>query len=80
MDIRANIKIAQENAANLKSNITNKLVLKPDNKTYALDPAVVADESFKKIASYLLTSDIRKHNKYCPCCKQYEEGMELTLP
>jgi hypothetical protein len=79
LEIKANIKLAQENAANLKSNITHKLILQPDNKTMALDSSVVADESFKRIANYILTSDIRKHNKYCPCCKQYEEGAELTL-
>ena len=22
----------------------------------------------KKIARYLLTSDVRKHHRFCPCC------------
>ena len=39
----------------------------------------VLDESFKKVANYLLHSDVRKHNQYCPCCKNYEEGNALTL-
>jgi len=33
---------------------------------------------FKKIARYLMTTDVRKHSRYCPCCKKYEEGGELT--
>ena len=28
----------------------------------------------KAIIKHLLTSDERKHNKYCPCCRNYEEG------
>ena len=30
----------------------------------------------KAIIKHLLTSDKNKHNKYCPCCRQYEEGAE----
>jgi len=26
-----------------------------------------------------LLADVRKHNKYCPQCKNYEEGNELNL-
>ena len=32
------------------------------------------DPSFAKVANYLLNSDVRKHNRYCPCCREYEEG------
>ena len=28
----------------------------------------------KAIIKHLLCSDERKHNKYCPCCRNYEEG------
>ena len=28
----------------------------------------------KAIIKHLLVSDSRKHNKYCPCCRNYEEG------
>ncbi len=28
--------------------------------------------------NHLLTTDTRKHNRYCPCCKNYEEGNDLT--
>lgn len=37
------------------------------------------DPSFKKVANYLLNSDVRKHNRYCPCCRTYEEGDSLSL-
>ena len=30
------------------------------------------DPSFKKVAKYLLKTDLRKHNRYCPCCRDYE--------
>jgi len=43
-----------------------------------LDDSVQADPGFKKIARYLLTSDVRKHNRYCPCCQKYEDGGEVT--
>ena len=32
----------------------------------------------KAIVKHLLTSDNRKHNKYCPCCRRYEEGDDPT--
>jgi len=28
----------------------------------------------KAIIAQLLSTDNRKHNKYCPCCRNYEEG------
>ena len=28
----------------------------------------------KAIIKHLLVSDSRKHNKYCPCCRNYDEG------
>lgn len=37
------------------------------------------DPGFKKVANYLLHTDVRKHNRYCPCCKSYDEGEELSL-
>jgi hypothetical protein len=37
------------------------------------------DPGFKRVAQYLLNTDVRKHNKYCPCCREYQEGShELT--
>ena len=36
------------------------------------------DKGFKKIADFLLHTDVRKHNRYCPCCKQYETANELS--
>lgn len=32
----------------------------------------------RKIAKFLLKTDIRKHNRYCPCCQKYEEGEDLN--
>ena len=28
----------------------------------------------KAIVKHLLNSDNRKHSKYCPCCKRYQEA------
>ena len=30
----------------------------------------------KAIIASLLSTDKRKHNRYCPCCRNYEEGEE----
>lgn len=30
----------------------------------------------KAIISHLLNTDKTKHNKYCPCCRNYQEGAE----
>lgn len=32
---------------------------------------------FQKIARYLLTTDVNKHSRYCPCCRKYEDGGEI---
>lgn len=32
----------------------------------------------KAIIATLLSTDKRKHNRYCPCCRVYEEGEEPT--
>jgi len=32
----------------------------------------------KAIVKHLLNTDNRRHNKYCPCCKRYEEGDDPT--
>ena len=32
----------------------------------------------KAIIQHLLTTDNKKHNKYCPCCRNYQEGVEPT--
>ena len=47
---------------------------------YKLDPitCLTLDPGLKRIAQYLLLVDVRKHNKYCPACKNYEEGLDLT--
>lgn len=33
----------------------------------------------KAIIEHLLNTDKRKHNRYCPCCRNYEEGPEPTV-
>lgn len=32
----------------------------------------------KAIVKHLLNTDNRRHNKYCPCCRRYEEGDDPT--
>ena len=32
----------------------------------------------KAIVNHLLNTDNRRHNKYCPCCRRYEEGDDPT--
>lgn len=33
----------------------------------------------KAIIANLLSKPMRKHNKYCPCCRNYDEGEEPSL-
>jgi len=33
----------------------------------------------KAIIASLLSSDNRKHNRFCPCCRIYEEGEEPSV-
>ena len=46
--------------------------------TFKLDKKVEMDPSMRRIVNFLLKTDIRKHNRYCPCCKKYEEGEDLN--
>lgn len=32
------------------------------------------DPSFKPIAKYLLSTDTKRHNRYCPCCRTIDEN------
>lgn len=32
----------------------------------------------KAVIAHLLSTDNRKHNKYCPCCRNYQEGDDPT--
>ena len=40
-----------------------------------LDPKA-DDPSFRRVANYLLSTDVRRHSRYCACCKEYEVGNE----
>mmetsp|Transcript_140 Transcript_140/g.266 ORF Transcript_140/g.266 Transcript_140/m.266 type:complete len:87 (+) Transcript_140:1278-1538(+) len=33
----------------------------------------------KVIIANLLSTDKRKHSRYCPCCRNYQDGEEPTL-
>jgi hypothetical protein len=35
-------------------------------------------KDFRRIAKFLLHTEVRKHNRYCPCCKNYQEGNDLS--
>ena len=32
------------------------------------------DPSFKPVAKYLLSTDTKRHNKFCPCCRTLDEN------
>jgi hypothetical protein len=46
--------------------------------SYFLDDKAEMDPSLRRITKFLLTTDVRKHNRYCPCCRKYEEGEDLN--
>lgn len=31
------------------------------------------EPSFQKVARYLVRTDQKRHNRYCPCCKNYDD-------
>jgi hypothetical protein len=45
---------------------------------YVITDEKSLDPGFRRIAKHLLNTDVRKHNKYCPCCKQYDQDNELS--
>lgn len=39
---------------------------------------VETDPGFRRVATHLLNSDVRRHSRFCPCCKEYDVGNEPT--
>lgn len=54
-----------------------KIVQKKDDKMEVAG-GVIADAGFQKVANHLLQSDVRRHSRYCPCCREYDTGNEPT--
>lgn len=76
LELRKRIQEAHERADKLKNvKIRERQNLKGENKLTVDD----VDLSFKKVANYLLRTNIRKHNRYCPCCREYEESSNLNV-
>ena len=44
-----------------------------DEINQRIDESNLVDPSFKEVAKYILSSDVKKHSLYCPCCKNYDE-------
>ena len=52
--------------------------LKLTNDDEAIDKVLAQTApGFKKIVRYLLKTDVNKHSRYCPCCRNYEDGGEI---
>ena len=45
---------------------------------YKLNPTSKVDSRLKPIMKILLSSSVRRHTKFYPCCKNYDEGADLT--
>lgn len=59
-------------------NLSGKVQLGEDGNL-KLDSTTDLDPSLNRIVNHLISTDVRKHNKYCPCCKNYDEGADLSL-
>lgn len=35
-------------------------------------------KDLKRIVKHLLHTEVRKHNRFCPCCKAYDDGNDLN--
>lgn len=46
---------------------------------FQLSEKAEVDPSLRRIVNHLISTDVRKHNRYCPCCKNYDEGADLSL-
>lgn len=77
MEIKRRVK-QQAQLTNNPTKLTSYRDSKSNEKMFKLDS--YSDEGgFKKVANYLLSSDVRRHNRYCPCCKSYDaENEELS--
>jgi len=58
--------------------LSGKVVLSDDGNL-KIDSSANLDPSLNRIVNHLISTDVRKHNRYCPCCKNYEEGADLSL-
>lgn len=64
---------AKQQQNNLLNAVTTKTNAKGETE-YALAKETSVDPQFRQIANYLLRTDVRQHNKYCPCCRQYDDS------
>jgi hypothetical protein len=37
------------------------------------------DPDLRRITKHLLHTEVRKHNRYCPCCHTFEAGKEFNM-
>ena len=58
--------------------LSGKVVLSDDGNL-KIDSSANLDPSLNRIVNHLISTDVRKHNRYCPCCKNYDEGADLSL-
>ena len=75
--MKKSIQEAQARAQGNKQNLKTRVIVQNKQNgevSFKLDSKIDIDPSLRKIAGFLLKTDIRKHNRYCPCCQRYEEG------
>lgn len=49
-------------------------------RIYALDPEASEQlhPELRRVVEHLIHSEVRRHNRYCPCCRRYEQGSDLS--
>ena len=70
LELKRRIAAAKERAALSSTNCR----ISAKNNSLKLENASEQDPSFKKVARHLLSSDVRKHSKFCSCCRTYSEA------
>ena len=83
--VKKRIDAAQERASqrdqklNLKTKVKQRDHPNQDGiPIYDLDKTVKLAPELQNIVKHLLHTEVRAHNRYCPCCKNYDEGNDLS--
>ena len=75
LEFKKNLKLAVENGD--KNSIANYIEPEIDSlgkEKLAYTGPDNLNPALKAIVARLLNSDTKKHYRYCPCCKNYEQG------
>jgi hypothetical protein len=59
---------------NQKLKLSRRIATNPDN----VDAYHSINPELRKVIMSLVTSDVKQHSKWCPCCHTYQKGEDPT--